>query len=183
MKKVYAFFADGLEEVEALMVIDLLRRTHEVEVVTVSVTDELMVKGSHNFNIMADKLISEISFDEGDMIFLPGGMPGTTNLAACKLLTDNVVKYNAENKRLAAICAAPSILGELGLAEGKNVTCFPGFEPKMKNANCLSAKVVTDGNITTAKGLGAALELGLELIKILVNAEKSEEIAKAIQYK
>jgi 4-methyl-5(b-hydroxyethyl)-thiazole monophosphate biosynthesis len=183
MKKVYAFFADGFEEVEALMVIDLLRRTHEVEVVTTSVTDEIMVKSSHGFNIMADELIANIDFEDGDMIFLPGGMPGTTNLAACKLLTDNVVKYNNEGKKLAAICAAPSILGNLGLVEGKNATCFPGFENQMKGALSVGGKVVTDGNITTAKGLGAALEMGLELIKILVSEEKSEEIAKAIQYR
>ncbi|MBE5958566.1 MAG: DJ-1/PfpI family protein [Lachnospiraceae bacterium] len=183
MKKVYAFFAEGFEEVEALMVIDLLRRTHEVEVVTASITDEIMVKSSHGFNIMADKVISDINFDDGDMIFLPGGMPGTTNLAGCKTLTEQVSKYNEEGKYLAAICAAPSILGGLGLVKGKNVTCFPGFEEQMEGANCLGTKVVTDGNIITAKGLGAALEMGLELINILVSEAKSNEIAKAIQYK
>ena len=183
MKKVYAFLADGFEEVEALMVIDLLRRTHEVEVVTASVTEELMIKSSHGFNIMADELIANIDFEDGDMIFLPGGMPGTTNLAACKMLTDNILKYAEEGKKIAAICAAPSILGELGLVEGKNATCFPGFEGKMKGATCKGEKVVTDGNITTAKGLGAALEMGLELITILVNETKSEEIAKAIQFR
>ncbi len=183
MKKVYAFFADGFEEVEALMVIDLLRRTNEIEVVTTSVTEERMINGSHGFKIMADALISEIDFSDGDMIFLPGGMPGTTNLASCKLLTDNIIKYSAEGKKIAAICAAPSILGELGLVEGKNVTCFPGFETKMKGAKTIAGKVVTDGNITTAKGLGVALDLGLEIIQILVNGAKSEEIARAIQFR
>lgn len=182
MKKVFAFFAEGFEEVEALMVIDLLRRTKEVEVTTVSVTEDLMVKSSHNFNIMADKVISDIDFEEGDMIFLPGGIPGTPNLAASKVLTDNIVAYNEKGKYLAAICAAPSILGQLGILNGKKATCYPGFEDKLEGAVC-GGSVVTDGNITTAKGLGVALEMGLELIKILVDESKSEEIAAAIQYK
>lgn len=181
MKKVFAFFAEGFEEVEALMVIDLLRRTHEVDVTTVSVTDELEVKSSHGFRIMADACIADIDFGEGDMIFLPGGIPGTPNLAACRKLTDNIVAYNEEGKYLAAICAAPSILGGLGVLENKKATCYPGFEEKLKGAQ-VGGRVVTDGNVTTAKGLGVALEMGLELIKILVNEEKSNEIAKAIQY-
>lgn len=181
MKKVFAFFAEGFEEVEALMVIDLLRRTKEVGVTTVSVTEEKMVKSSHGFSIMADEVIANIDFSDGDMIFLPGGIPGTPNLAACKLLTDNIVAYNESGKKLAAICAAPSILGELGLLKGKKATCYPGFEDKLEGAEC-GGSVVTDGNVTTAKGLGVALEMGLELIKILVNESKSNEIAEAIQY-
>lgn len=181
MKKVFAFFAEGFEEVEALMVIDLLRRTKEVEVITVSVTEEKLVKSSHEFLIMADEVIANIDFSEGDMIFLPGGIPGTPNLAACKVLTDNIVAYHNEDKKLAAICAAPSILGELGVLEGLKATCYPGFENKLKGAEC-GGSVVTDGNVTTAKGLGVALEMGLELIKVLVNEEKSNEVAAAIQY-
>jgi len=181
MKKVYAFYADGFEEVEALMVIDLLRRTNKIDVVTVSVMDGLSVTGSHNITVMADANISEINFAEGDMIFLPGGMPGTLKLGACDLLMDNVVAYNQCGKKLAAICAAPSLLGERGILEGKKATCYPGFEDKMNGAT-VGGKVVTDGNITTAKGLGVALELGLELISVLVGEEESAKIANAIQY-
>jgi len=181
MKKVFAFFATGFEEVEALMVIDLLRRTKEVEVTTVSVTDRLLVPSSHGFNIMADAIITDIDFSNGDMIFLPGGMPGTTNLEACKVLTDNIISYNEQGKKIAAICAAPSILGHLGILEGRRATCYPGFEDELKGAT-IEGNIVTDGNITTAKGLGVALELGLELITVLVNQEMSDNIAKAIQY-
>ena len=141
-----------------------------------------MVKSSHGFNIMADEVITNIDFSEGDMIFLPGGIPGTPNLAACRVLTDKIVEYNDEGKRLAAICAAPSILGELGVLKGKKATCYPGFEDKLEGAEC-GGSVVTDGNITTAKGLGVALEMGLELIKLLVDETASDEIAAAIQYK
>lgn len=182
MKKVLAFFAEGFEEVEALMVIDLLRRTSEVEVTTVSITKEKIVKGSHGISIMADETISNINFEQADMIFLPGGMPGTRNLKDCKILTDHIISYHQKGKLLAAICAAPSILGELGVLKGKNATCYPGFEENLAGAN-VGGSVVTDGNVTTAKGLGVALEMGLELINILVDADKSEEIAKAIQYK
>lgn len=182
MKKVYAFFAEGFEEVEALMVIDLLRRTKKVEVVTVSVTEDKMVNSSHSFNIMADEVITNIDFEEGDMIFLPGGVPGTPNLSACKLLTDNIIEYNKKGKKLAAICAAPSILGELGVLKGKKATCYPGFEKKLEGAE-LGGDVITDRNVTTAKGLGVALEMGLELIKILVDEAMRDKIAAAIQYK
>lgn len=182
MKTVYAFLADGMEEVEALMVIDLLRRTKKLNVVTVSIKDDLLVESSHNIKLFADKNIDEINFDEGDCIFLPGGMPGTLNLGACEKLTDQVVKYNEEGKVLAAICAAPSVLGQLGILKGKNATCYPGFEEKLIGANC-GGGVVTDGNVVTGKGLGVALEMGLELITLLADKETSEDIAAQIQYK
>lgn len=182
MKTVYAFLADGMEEVEALMVIDLLRRTKKLNVVTVSIKDEMLVESSHNIKLYADKNIDEINFDEGDCIFLPGGMPGTINLGVCEKLTEQIVKYNEEGKVLSAICAAPSVLGHLGVLQGKNATCYPGFEDKLEGANC-GGGVVTDGNVVTGKGLGVALEMGLELITVLVDKETSEEIAAQIQYK
>lgn len=182
MKTVYAFLADGMEEVEALMVIDLLRRTKKLNVVTVSIKDDLLVEGSHSIKIYTDTNIDKINFDEGDCIFLPGGMPGTLNLGACEKLTEQVVKYNEEGKVLAAICAAPSVLGQLGILKGKNATCYPGFEDKLEGANC-GGGVVTDGNVVTGKGLGVALEMGLELITVLVDKEMSEDIAAQIQYR
>ena len=181
MKTVYAFLADGLEEVEALMVIDLLRRTKKLNVVTVSIKDELLIESSHNIKMYADKTIGEIDFEEGDCIFLPGGMPGTLNLGNCRALTDQIVKYNAQGKLLAAICAAPSLLSKLGLLKDKNATSYPSFETQMDCKN-YGGSVVTDSNIVTAKGLGVALEMGLELIRILVGEDTSEKIAKEIQY-
>lgn len=181
MKTVFAFLADGLEEVEALMVIDLLRRTKKLNVVTVSIKDELLIGSSHNIKMYADKTIDEIDFDEGDCIFLPGGMPGTLNLGNCRVLTEQIVKYNEQGKLLAAICAAPSILSNLGLLKDKNATSYPSFEAQMDCKN-YGGGVVTDGNFVTAKGLGVALEMGLELIRILVDEDISRKVAKEIQY-
>lgn len=182
MKTVYAFLADGMEEVEALMVIDLLRRTKKLNVVTVSIKEDLLVESSHNIKLFADKNIDEINFEEGDCIFLPGGVPGTPNLAECEKLTDEIIKYNSEGKLLAAICAAPSIYGQLGLLKDKNATCYPTFAEQM-NCKNYGGSVVTDGNFVTANGLGSALEMGLELIRVIVDKETSDSVAEAIQYK
>ncbi len=181
MKTVYAFLADGMEEVEALMVIDLLRRTKELDVVTVSIKDDLLVESSHNIKLYADKLIKDIDFEKGDCIFLPGGMPGTTNLEKCEVLIEQIKKYDKEGKWITAICAAPSVLGKIGLLEGKNATCYPGFEEYL-NCKNVGGLVVRDGNIITAKALGAALELGLEMISALISEEVSDAVADAIQY-
>lgn len=181
MKKVFAFLAYGFEETEALMVIDLLRRSKEAEVTTVSITDELMVESSHKFKIMCDALIKDINFDEGDMIFLPGGLPGTTNLEACDMLREGILKYYKEGKYLTAICAAPSIYSHLGLLKDKNATSHGSFEEEM-DCKAYGGQVVTDGQFVTANGLGSALEMGLELVTILAGKENAEKIAKAIHY-
>ena len=181
MKTVYAFLADGMEEVEALMVIDLLRRTKKLNVVTVSIKDDLLIESSHGIRLYADKEIDAIDFAKGDCIFLPGGIPGTPNLAACETLTRQLVQYYQEGKLLAAICAAPSILSALGLLKDKRATSYPSFESQM-DCKQYGGKVVADGNIVTAKGLGVALEMGLQLISILVDEETSRQVAEAIQF-
>lgn len=181
MKTVYALLADGVEEVEALMVIDLLKRTKKLNVVMVSIKEEYMVEGSHGIKFFTDKNIDEIDFDAGDCIFLPGGAVGTVNLAACKELEENILKYNEQGKWLAAICAAPSIYGQLGILKDKKATSYPTFAEKM-NCKEYGGAVVTDGNFITAKGLGVALELGLEMITQLVDEETSEMVADQIQY-
>ena len=181
MKTVYAFLADGMEEVEALMIIDLLRRTKKLNVVTVSIKENLLIESSHNIKLYADRNIDEINFEEGDCIFLPGGMPGTTNLGACEKLTSLIVKYNEDGKLLAAICAAPSVFSDLGLLRDKNATSYPSFEEQM-DCKKYGGSVVTDENFVTGKGLGVALEMGLELIRILVGQETSDSVAAAIQY-
>lgn len=180
MKTVYAFLADGLEEVECLMVVDLLRRA-KLNVVTVSIKEELMVESSHKVKFFADKTIDEIDFEQGDCIFLPGGMPGTTNLSECGTLKDHIIKYNEQGKWLAAICAAPSIFSSLGILKDKRATSFPSFADKME-CKKYGGGVVRDGNIITGKGLGVALELGLELISCLIDEETSGKIADQIQY-
>ena len=182
MKTVYAFLADGMEEVEALMIIDLLRRTKKLEVVTVSIKEDKLIESSHNIKLFTDKTISEIDFEQGDCIFLPGGLPGTTNLGECKKLADKILEYNEKGKWLAAICAAPSVLGKLGVLRGKAATSYPGYEEYME-CKTYGGKVVVDQNVITGKGLGVALEMGLTMIEVLIDKDTSEQMAKAIQYK
>lgn len=181
MKKVYAFLVDGVEEVEALMVIDLLKRTKKIDVVMVSIKEEPVVEGLHGIRFFTDKTIDEIDFNMGDCIFLPGGADGTKNLAECKELKKNILNYNQKGKWLVAICAAPSIFGQLGILKDKKATSYPTFADKM-NCKEYGGTVVTDDHIITAKGLGVALELGLEMIVKLTDKETSEMVATQIQY-
>jgi len=183
-KTAYAFLATGFEEVEALAVVDALYRS-KINVKTVSVTGEKLVTSSHGITIMADLLFDDIKNDEVDLLFLPGGMPGTLNLGAheglCKMLTEH---YNA-GRHVAAVCAAPSVLGQLGFLKGKKATCFPGFEDKLDGAIVLtddrSVRFVTDGNVTTSRGMGTSVELGIELVRILTDEKTAHEIALATQ--
>lgn len=178
---VYAFLATGLEEVECLGVVDILRRG-DIEVKLVSVTGEKLVTGSHHITIQADALIEDVDFTQAELLFLPGGVPGTPNLAACEVLCEQLKSFAAEGKGLAAICAAPSVLGQLGLLKGKQATCYPGWEEQLTGAAVVGDGVVTDGNVTTARGLGYAIDLGLELVRRLKGAELAQKIKEAIQY-
>lgn len=180
MSLVYVFLAEGFEEVEALAVVDVLRRA-DIDTKMVSVSDKYEVKSSHDVIIRADLLIDEADFDKADMLFLPGGIPGTPNLASNPVLMQNIIEFNKQGKKLAAICAAPSIFGELGILEGKTASCFPGYEDKLKGADYKREKFITDGNITTGRGMGSAIELGLELVRILISEDKSEDIMRKIQ--
>lgn len=181
MNTVYTFLADGFETVEALAVVDILRRAG-IDTVTVSITNDYNVCSAQNITVKADELIDNINFDKGSMIFIPGGLPGTTNLADCKKLEKHIIEYNDDGRRLAAICAGPSVFGNLGLLKGKRATCYPGFEKTLVGAET-GGRVVTDGNITTAIGMGAAVELGLELVKILRDGKASDDIKRGIQCK
>ena len=181
MAVVYAFLADGLEEVECLATADVLIRAG-VKVKLVSITGKKEVKGAHGFGIHADALLHEVDPMKADLLFIPGGMPGTKNLMACKPLCDALVQADAAGKRLAAICAAPSILGQLGLLKDRKATCYPGFEDALTGAKLTGAGVVTDGNITTARGLGYALDLGIELASLLVDRPVALQVKDSIQY-
>ncbi len=181
MAEVYAFLADGLEEVECLAAVDVLIRGG-VSVKLISISNKREVTGSHGFRITADAVLDEVDLGRADAYFLPGGMPGTTHLRNCEKLCSALVKAAGEGKRLAAICAAPSVLGELGLLDGKKATCYPGFEDSLKGASHTSQGVVTDGRVTTARGLGYALDLGIELLGLLTSRENGEAVKAAIQY-
>lgn len=182
MAKVYAMVADGSEEVELLAVVDILRRSG-IETVMVSINDTKTTVSSHNVRMDADQVIAETDFSDGDVIFLPGGLPGAENLSVCEPLITAIRQALEDGRRVAAICAAPGVvLGRHGFLEGKNATCFPGFEKEFVGAEYTMQGVVTDGNITTGRGLGFAIDLGLELVKLLESEEKAEDTKKKIQY-
>ncbi len=177
--KAYAFLANGSEEVECLLVVDLLKRAG-LNVTLVSIHDNLDIISAHGIKITCDILIDDVK-DDADLLFIPGGLPGTDYMRENDKLKKLLIEQNNRDRRIAAICAAPSVLGFLGLLKGKKATVFPGFEEYLDIS--LDEQVVTDGNITTAKGLGAAFELSFELIKLLISEKKAEEIKKQIQYK
>lgn len=182
MTKVYAMIADGTEEVECLAVLDVLKRSG-VEVVLVSVNETKSVVSSHQVRIEADQTVAETDFSDGDVIFVPGGMPGAENLSACEPLVAALKSALTDGRRVAAICAAPGVvLGRHGFLKGRKATCFPGFETEFHGAEYTSQGVVTDGLITTARGLGFAIDLGLELVKLLIGEAVAEDTKKKIQY-
>lgn len=180
MKKAYIFLAEGHEEVEALTVVDLLRRAG-IEIATVSISDTRTVTSSHKVTYEADLLFTEVEGTMADLVVLPGGIPGTPNLLAFEPLMDMVRAHHEAGKYVAAICAAPSILAELGILEGKKATSYPGFGTKIEHY--VEEPVVVDGNVVTGRGLGAAIDFGLALIGLLASEEKSKEISASIMYR
>lgn len=179
MSKVNVYLADGCEEVEALTVVDILRRAG-IDTDMVSVMGRREITSSHNVTFLADKLFEEQ--DAPDVIVLPGGIPGTPNLKAHAGLAELIRKHNAEGKLLAAICAAPTVYGEMGLLQGKKATCYPGMEDDLLGAEKLTDAVVTDGNFVTSRGLGTAIEFGLKLVSILKDEETAKSLANKIVY-
>ena len=179
--KVNAYLTEEFETVEALAVVDILKRAG-VEVDTVSVTGDLNVKSAQDIIVKADRLFDKAS-EEADAIFLPGG-PGSLAFEEMKDLKEVVLEHNDAGKVIAAICAAPSVLGHWGLLKGKNATCFPGFEKALTGAKVLKApaRVVVDGNIFTARGMGTAIDLGLALTGVLIGEEEAEKLGVDIQY-
>jgi len=180
-KKVYVFLVDGFEEVEALTPVDILRRAN-LDVKIVSINGSLQVKGARNITVIADCLFEATNFSDADLLLLPGG-PGTDSLNAFQPLKELVKKHCLENKLTAAICAAPKILGGLGLLTDKNATCYPGVEQFLIGANFIPAPVVEDGNIITANGVGAALEFSLVLVKYLVSEQEAKLLASKVMAK
>ena len=177
MAKAVVFFAEGTEECEALLVVDLLRRA-KVEVLVASASGSLDILSSHKVHITADALAEEVDYSDVDLVVLPGGIPGTPNLAANKTVTDTCVAFAKAGKKVAAICAAPSVLAALGLLEGKNATAHAAFQDKLAGAH-----VLVDGNITTSYGLGGAIPFALELVRQLAGEAEADRIRSAIAYR
>lgn len=162
----FMFLANGFEETEAIAPLDIIRRA-EIEIYTVGVGGKI-VSGSHNVSVVADVMDSEIAPDKDcEGIILPGGMPGTLNLEKSKKVQEFIDYCNENGLLIAAICAAPSILGHKNLLDGKKAVCFPGFEEQLGQATVCPEAVMTDGNIITACGAGAALKFGFEIVKYI----------------
>ncbi|MBO6133610.1 MAG: DJ-1/PfpI family protein [Lachnospiraceae bacterium] len=182
MKKVACLLADGFEEIEGLTVVDMCRRAG-IDIKTASISDSLEVTSSNGITVKADCKFDDIKFDEMDMIVLPGGGLGTENLEKFAPLKDVLLSFNEKGKFISAICAAPRILGDLGLLKGKKAICFPGLEGRLTGATIMSnEKCVTDGHIVTARGMGASVEFAAAIITQLLGAEKAEEIERQVQF-
>lgn len=179
MGKVYVFFADGFEEIEAFTSVDVLRRAGlNVEMITV--TPDEIVKGAHAVPVLCDRNIANCDFSDADLLLLPGGMPGAATLGESSDLRKLLLRFAEQGKPLAAICAAPMVLGGLGLLKGKRVTCYPGFESYLEGAECTGAMVERDGNIITGKGPGAAMEFALSVVELLKGKEMVQELKEAM---
>ena len=175
----YLFLAEGFEETEALATLDVMRRAR-LNVQTVGVTG-VYVTGSHGVTVKPDIDLSNITYEGLEGVVLPGGMPGTINLGSNEAVLD-CVRYSFENKKItAAICAAPSILGNLGFLAGRNATCFPGFESELKGALCTGSHVETDEHVITSKGAGCAIEFGHAIVALAVGKADADRVIEEMQ--
>lgn len=184
MSKVYVFLANGFEDVEALIPVDVLRRGG-IEVVTVSIVeDSQVVESAHGVRIVADMMFADGDFSDADMLLLPGGMPGASNLFAHPGVCQAVKAQAAEGGRVAAICAAPAVvLAQLGVLDGRRATCYPGFEEMLAKATYTADLVTVDGNVTTAEGPAAAFPFAYELLAQLKGQATADAIAEGMRYK
>ncbi|MCF0127144.1 MAG: DJ-1/PfpI family protein [Pseudobutyrivibrio sp.] len=179
--KAAIFFASGCEEIEGLTVVDVLRRAG-MEITMVSITGEKLVTSSHSVSFMTDALFEEMDFSDYDALILPGGMPGSNNLYAYTPLIELLKEFYQKGKLVSAICAAPFILGQLGFLEGRNATCFPGFEDRLTGAEYKDVPVIIDGNVITARGMGAAIDFALAIVEYASDSVAAEALAKKFMY-
>jgi len=182
MKKVFIFLAEGFEEIEAVATIDVMRRG-ELDVTSVSITGNLLVKGAHGIAVNADTLFEKANLSSGDMLVLPGGTPGAYNLNAHDGLKNALEQYAANGKKIAAICAAPLVIGGLGFLQGKKATAYPGFESTLKGATYINSPTVKDGNIITGRGPGLAFQFGLAIVEELQGKAKADDVASGLLLK
>ncbi len=176
---VYFFLADGFEETEMIAPWDILIRGG-LDVKCVGVTGQY-VTGAHKMVVKSDITLDQVDIKKGEMFILPGGMPGTTNLDECEKVREIILSAYENGKYVGAICAAPMVLGKLGILKGKKATCFPGFEEYLTGAELVRTHAVRDGNVITAIGAGGAMEFGFELLACF-DKEKSNQVRKSMQY-
>jgi 4-methyl-5(b-hydroxyethyl)-thiazole monophosphate biosynthesis len=182
MIKISVPLANGFEEIEALVPVDIWRRAG-FEVTMMSISDELIVTGSHQISVLADSLFDEQKISNSDMIFLPGGMPGAKNLDTHKGLQKCILEHHSKHKLFGAICAAPLVLGHNKLLENRRATCFPGFESELYGAKHTANSVEVDDNIITAKGAGVAVEFAFAVVSRFNGEEFSRQLAEKMQIK
>lgn len=181
MSKIGIFMANGCEEIEGLTVVDIARRAGvEIEMISINTSKEVM--GSHNVTFFADKVIKEVDFEHLDGIVLPGGMPGTLNLGGDENVTHIIRDFARQRKLVAAICAAPSVLGENHILDGKCATCHPGFEEKLLGAKFVESSVVIDGNIITSRGMGTAIDFALAIVRYFTDDETVSRVKAGLVY-
>jgi 4-methyl-5(b-hydroxyethyl)-thiazole monophosphate biosynthesis len=181
MPTIYEFLADGFEEIEGMAPVDIFRRGG-LDVKTVSVNGTNMVKTSHGVTVVADTIFENVNFDDAVLLMLPGGMPGSTNLNAHAGVRAAMKKQYVEGKLVAAICAAPMVLGSIGILRGKKATCSPGFEKYLDGATYTSELCTVDGNVITGKGPAATLPYAYKLLEILTDSETSRTIQHKMQF-
>ena len=181
MKQACVFLADGFEEIEGLAVVDILRRAG-VKVTTVSIKKNCMITGRSDITVLTDKWFGEMDFAETDLLVLPGGMPGTTNLRDYAPLTELLRQWYEEKKLMGAICAAPMVFGGMGFLKERKATIYPGMEEELKGAYPVADPVVVDEFITTSRGMGTAIPFALSLVEQLLGKEKALEIKESIVY-
>ena len=176
---IYVFLADGFEVTEALATVDVLRRAN-LPVTTVGIGSE-EITSSHGITVLPDVVETDLDFEDMTAIVLPGGMPGTLNLEKSEIVI-NCVKHCYENDKIvAAICAAPSILGHLGMLEGRKATCFPGFESELYGASHTTEHTATDGKVITGKGAGCAIEFGHAIVTVAISKEIADKVIGEMQ--
>lgn len=180
MKKVIAFLAEGFEEVEALTVVDYLRRA-EIEVSTVSLTEDYFVTGSHDIMVKTDKLMENLDYKEYDAIYLPGGIPGSVNLRDDSRVLEIIKDFDSKGKIISAICAAPIVLQEADVLNGKTFTSYPSFEEHFdKELNYSEKGLVDDKNIISARSVAFAPYLAFKLVEKLISKEAKEKLKREI---
>jgi len=176
MKNIAVHLAEGFEEIEAINIIDVLRRA-KITTTIVSITKNLEVTGSHEIIIVADKLFNDVNYELIDMIILPGGMPGASNLNEHLGLREQILNFNESKKHLGAICAAPLVFGNLGILKDKKATCYPGFENQLHGAIATGENIEVADNIITGKGAGVAIKFALKIVEIFKGKALAEELA------
>lgn len=181
MSKTGILMADGCEEIEGLTAVDILRRAG-LEIVTISMNKTDSVTGSHNITFQTDAIFEQVNLDEFDAIILPGGMPGTVKLGEHAGVTKAVQAFASAGKLVAAICAAPSVLGAAGILQGKRAVCHPGFEDKLTGAQVSFEPVMTDGNIITSRGMGTAIEFALAIVQYLKDEDAVDDLKQKLVY-